>query len=111
VGKICFFYAVPHPHAQETNILQHRACRENGQYHMEIDVLATLEHPTEPNPQAVLCSIRKCHIPKRTKHSQSAIKHCKNIKNTQKPNSGPKIDQKDSLLQEINTKNKKENIS
>jgi hypothetical protein len=31
----------------------------------ETDVLAASKHKTEPNPQAILCSIKNFHIPKR----------------------------------------------
>jgi hypothetical protein len=33
---LCEFYAAPHPQAQETTILQHRLCGENGMLHMEL---------------------------------------------------------------------------
>jgi hypothetical protein len=58
------FYAAPHPHAQEFNILQHRSCGEIRVSHIETDALAAPKHPIEPNPQTKMWQLRKSYIPK-----------------------------------------------
>jgi hypothetical protein len=58
------FYAAPHTHPQETNIVQHRACGENGPHHIETDALAAPKQQTERSSQTIMWQLRNPHTPK-----------------------------------------------
>jgi|WetSurMetagenome_2_1015567.scaffolds.fasta_scaffold193788_2 hypothetical protein len=82
---------------------------------METGAKSNTDNQMQRDSQAAMWHNRNPHTPKRPKRiyqqSEQSKTKPKKAKSNPKLNLGSEIDQKDSWLREINTKNKKENIS